>query len=181
MQLFYINKKTGFENNPDDTVIIRDFRGKIFYTTKGLNKPIEGFNLPIGKYYYESGDFKPLKEPLKFPLQSLPIRERFFKENPFNFKIKFDVNKSKATILWDKRLIIFDNSLLEYTIPELYFILFHEYGHQFYTTEKYADIFAYNTMIKKGYNPSQIAKAQLLSLSHKQLPRKKYLSKIFNK
>ena len=87
MQLFYINKKTGFENNPDDTVIIRDFRGKIFYTTKGLNKPIEGFNLPIGKYYYERGDFKPLKEPLKFPLQSLPIRERFFKDNPFNFKI----------------------------------------------------------------------------------------------
>lgn len=39
-------------------------------------------------------------------------------------------------------------------VPFQCFCLFHEYGHYFYETEEYADLFALHQFIKRGGNPS---------------------------
>jgi hypothetical protein len=48
-------------------------------------------------------------------------------------------------------------------------------GHSKYKTEKYADLFAANEMLKKGYNPSQIGVAPIDSLSEMQYERKRFI------
>lgn len=170
-----LKNKSGFVNkNPNKPVIIRDFRNKLFYSTEGL-RPVTYFSLPEGQYYIEKGDIEliPFKRP---KLYRLPLPERNLKP-PFNYNVIFDINPNKCTIQWRKKRIIFDNSLKDYTLPELYFILYHEFAHAIYTTEKYADLMAANLMLKKGYNPSQIGAAPITSLSNKQLYRKKYVAK----
>ena len=57
----------------------------------------------------------------------------------------------------------------------IFFILYHEYGHTLYETEKYADMYAANIMLKRGYNLSQIGLSQLTALSSKQFERKNNL------
>lgn len=168
-------KKTGFKNLDLKTpVIIRDFRGKLFYDTSDLSKQPEMFNLPEGNFTVVSGNVKPLKEPVAFNLSVLPRAERNY-PNPLKFKIEFGYNVNKCSIIWNKKTILFDEGLKDALLPELFLILFHEYGHSLYKTEKYADLFAANMMIKKGYNNSQIGKAHLNILSSKQEIRKKFI------
>lgn len=168
---------TGFKNvAPEIPVIIRDYRGVMFYDTTGLKKLVKCFNLPAGKYIVESGKFAPLKNPVPVKLTKLPAPERNYPK-PFNFKILFGVNPNKCSIIWRKKTILFDNSLFNSPLPELYFILFHEYGHQLYHTEKFADLFSTNYMKKRGYNDSQIGLAQINSLSTSQIKRKKFIIK----
>jgi|WetSurMetagenome_2_1015567.scaffolds.fasta_scaffold02016_8 hypothetical protein len=180
MKQLILNKKTGFKNltlkNP---IIIRDFRGKMFYSTVGL-RPVKVFNLPQGTYLIDEGNFKPLKRPVNYELSVLPFAERKF-NSPSDFTIEFDYNPNKCTIKWLEKRIIFDNELKEKTLPELFFILYHEYGHAKYTTEKFADLYAKNKMLVKGYNPSQIGKAPITSLSSMQYERKKFIvNKLIN-
>lgn len=171
-----LHRKTGFINlNPLKPIIIRDFRGKLFYSTEGL-KPVKKFNLPEGNYFIEKGHFSELKRPIKYKLSKLPPAKRKFKK-PFSFKIVFDHNPNKCTISWATDTIIFDNSMRDETLPVLYFILFHEYGHSVYGNEKAADLMSANLMKIKGFNPSQIGAAPITSLSHRQLSRKKHLVK----
>lgn len=176
MRPFILHKKTGFKNlTPQQPVIIRDFRGVIFYSTEGL-RPVKKFNLPEGNYFIEKGNIKPLKFPVKYRLAKLPKAQRKITP-PFKFRILFDVNPNKCTISWFNKTITFDDELRNKPLPIIYFILFHEYGHSVYRTEKYADLMASNLMKIKGFNPSQIGSAPVLSLSKRQLPRKKYLVK----
>jgi hypothetical protein len=166
-----LKQKTGFINlNPNRLVVIRDFRGKLFYSTEGL-RPVKLFNLPEGQFFIDQGDFIKLDKPVKKKLVQLPKPERHYKP-PFDFSIEFGYNENKCTIQWMKKNILFDNSLMEATIPQLWFILCHEFGHALYTTEKYADLFAVNAMLQKGYNESQIGLAPLTVLSTKQIHRK---------
>ena len=44
-------------------------------------------------------------------------------------------------------------------------------------TEKYCDLYAVREMLKLGYNPSQIGRAQIFALSHHNTNRKNYLVK----
>ena len=174
MRGFFVNKKTGFKNlTPDRPVIIRDFRGKLFYSTEGL-KQVKKFNLPEGQYLLEKGNIKPLRFPVKFKLTKLPKPERRF-PFPNNFVIFFDNNPNKCTIKWQKKQIVYDDALRQATLPVLIFMLYHEHGHSLYHTEKYADAYSRNMMIKRGYNPSQIGKAPLFSLSSAQYQRKKLI------
>ena len=122
----------------------------------------------------DTGNIRPLTRPVKYKLYRLPKIERKY-PSPYNFKIIFGYNPNKCTVSWIKKTILFDDNLKEKTVPELFFILYHEYGHKKYKTEKYADLYATNMMLKKGYNPSQIGAAPVTSLSSKQLPRKKYI------
>jgi hypothetical protein len=169
-----INKKTGFKNlQPHIPVIIRDERFTIFYSTEGLNE-VRFFNLPKGEYYIDSGSIEQLKEPVKFKRYPLPAFERK-NPDPSNFKIVFGNNPNKCTIQWRFKRIFFDNSFKSETKPKVFFILYHEFGHSKYETEKYADLFAANMMLDKGYNPSQIGKAPLTGLSSKQFNRKKFI------
>lgn len=174
MKPLILNIKSGFKNlYPQRPVVIRDFRSKLFYSTVGL-KPVKNFNLPIGTYYIDTGLIQQLKYPIKYKLNTLPPYERRYK-NPFVFNIIFAYNPNKCSILWDKNLIVYDYSLKTTLLPYIYFILYHEFAHYLYVTEKYADLASSNMMLKKGFNPSQCGLASLYSLSETQFERKKFL------
>jgi hypothetical protein len=176
MTSIIIDKKTGFMNmEPTRPVVIRDFRGKLFYSTEGL-RSVKEFNLPPGNYTVEKGNIKFRKIPVDYPLSALPKPERNLRP-PFDYKIIFDNNPNKCTIKWLEKIIIFDNELKQLTLPELFFILYHEFAHAKFQSEKYADLMAGNIMLKKGYNPSQIGKAPITSLSTMQYERKKHIVK----
>lgn len=174
MKQFKVNKKSGFLITKLPLVIL-DHKKRPFYSTEKLKKKIKAFNLPKGEYYLSEGGFKQMSNPVAYSLFKMPKRERFTKPNPKNFKIVFGDNPHKCLIMWDKNTIFFDNKLKGLTIPEIMFILFHEYGHQKYKTEKYCDLYAANMMLKKGFNPSQIGFSSLNNLSENQFERKEFL------
>lgn len=160
----FVLKKTGFKNNPNIPVIIRDFRGILFYTTEYLGKPVNEFNLPKGEYMVDSGQFTPMSNPVYYPLISLPARERWY-PNPKKFKVVFGYNPHKCSIIWGAKTILFSDKLKDAPLYVIDFILFHEFSHACYSTEKYADLMSANFMKKRGYNPSQIGSAPLDTLS----------------
>ena len=168
-------RKTGYKiTNPNIPVIIRDNRGILFYTTESMLPRITSFNLPPGQYMVDSGMFAPLNSPVTFGLLSLPANERLLK-SPHNFRVVFGSNPNKCSILWGKDTILFDNSFKEKPLPQVQFILGHEFGHQFYKTEKYCDLYAANRMLRMGFNPSQIGLSPLESLSEGAYERKKMM------
>lgn len=172
MRKLVLDKKTGYEiTDPYKPVVIRDYRGMLFYTTEPLLPKVTKFNLPEGTYFIDSGFFRKMPAPVKYHLADLPMKERSF-DKPYDFKLVFGTNPNKCSIFWDEKTILFDDSLKDYSLPELFFILYHEIGHSYYLTEKYADLFAANFMLIKGFNPSQITTAPITSLSSKQLVRK---------
>lgn len=174
MRELQVNKKTGYKIlEPEKPVIIRDFRGLLFYTTETMLPKVTEFNLPEGKYLVDSGRFKEMAAPVKYNLLPLPPQERIMPD-PLDFKIIFDRNPYKCTINFKEKTIKFDNSFKGKPLPEIYFVLFHEFAHRYFKTEKYCDVLASNYMLVKGFNPSQIGRAHINSLSHRQWERKKY-------
>lgn len=166
MRKLEVSKKTGYKvNDIYSPIVIRDYRGIMFYTTEPLLPRVKEFNLPVGSYMVDSGYFSPMTFPVQYKLIRLPFPERFLPK-PKDFVICFGDNPNKCTIFWDKGIIMFDNSFREKPLPQLYFILFHEFGHARYKTEKYADLYAVNSMLAKGFNPSQIGMAPIQSLSN---------------
>lgn len=154
-------------------VIIKTIDGRIFYTDQWVKKPVKHFNLPKGKYIVESGDILRKKSSVKYRLPKLPPPERWYKQK--KYRIKFAPNPNKATVYHKEGIIVFDPYFKK--VPKFIFdfILFHEFGHQYYKTEKYADAYARNKMLKRGYNPSQIGLSPLVGLSGAQFERKKHL------
>lgn len=170
-----LNSITGFKvKDVTKPVVIRDSRHIIFYDTEPLLPKVEYFNLPPGIYWVDTGFFSEASFPRSYPLAKLPRPERN-RPKPFDFEITFESNPNKCTILWDEKVIVFDNAFLDKPLPELFFVLYHEYGHSLYETEKYADLYASNLMKVRGYNPSQICYAHLDSLSAKQIARKEFV------
>jgi hypothetical protein len=165
LKIILNHKKTGFynKNSNNEPVVITDLSGKIFYTDKWLNKPVKRFNLPKGKYLLKSGDIIRKNNPVSYRSKKLPPFERYIKQK--RFKIKFAPNPNKATVYHNEGLIVFDPVYKNCPKFIYDFILFHEFGHQYYKTEKHADTYARNKMLKRGYNPSQIAIAPLVGLS----------------
>lgn len=184
MRKIFLDKVTGFRvKEPNKPIVIRDKRGKIFYSTETLVPKVKKFNLPAGiLLFVESGNFTRMDEPVKYKLPRLPSPDRK-RKFPTDFKVKFAVNPHKCTINWLDETITFDNSLREKSIPEMSFILFHEFGHARYgvpktaskekklKAEKNADLFSVKCLLKQGYNPSQIGKAPITSLSELQEER----------
>lgn len=173
MRKLDLKQKTGFKvTDIYKPIVIRDFRGILFYTTEPLLPRVKEFNLPAGTYIVDSGYFVPMAKPVNYKMISLPPAERLFPK-PTNFEIRFGRNPNKCTIFWKKGYILFDESFREKPLPQLFFILFHEFGHARYKTEKFADLYAANCMIKKGFNPPfQIAMAPIESLSDAAYERK---------
>jgi hypothetical protein len=132
--------------------------------------------MPIGTYFVQSGAFVPMPFPVHYPLVKLPPKERALKK-PYDFQIVFGNNPNKCTIIWDKKTILFDSNFKEKPLPQIDFVLFHEYAHASFVTEKYADLLAGNYMKIAGYNPSQIGAAPMLSLSNRQRERKELMVK----
>jgi hypothetical protein len=182
MRPLVLTEKTGFmvlqKNVP---VIIRDYRGMLFYSTESLLPRVSAFNLPAGNYFVVSGYFKPMNEPVQYKKLKLPRPERVIPKDPRKFKIVFASNPHKCTIDFVNEQITFDYSFKEKTLPEIYFVLYHEFAHKYYKTEKYCDALASNYMLEKGFNPSQIGRAQITTLSERQLERKIYnVNKLIN-
>ena len=173
-----LTQKTGFKvNNPTVPINIRDSRGILFYTTEPLLPRVSTFNLPAGKYVVDSGYFSPMSVPVKYNMLRLPLMAQRKLPDPFDFSVTFEPNKHKCTVNFIKKQIIFDTSFKERPLPEIYFILFHEFAHQYFKTEKWCDVLAANYMLVKGFNPSQISEAQIKSLSTRQYNRKCVVTK----
>jgi len=179
MYALNIAKKTGFtvvdRNTP---IVIRDNRGILFYDTTPITPRVQKFNLPRGKYIVDSGNFKIRPKPVKYRLAELPIYcNRVGYPSPSKFKIMYGDNPNKCSVIWDKKVIVFDNSFKEKPRSHVYFILMHEWAHRYFNgqREDCCDIWASNAMKILGYNPSQIGLAQIYSLSDAQNFRKNVL------
>ncbi len=174
MKFLELDCKTGFWNTGNEPIVILDDTHRIFYDTSILDNRVWQFNLPAGDYYIYAGKFQKMMSPVNYPLAPLPPTEKRM-QNPEHFKINYLDNKYTASIHWDENTITLDKSLRSCTLPELIFILYHEYGHRFYDNEKACDIYAMNRMLKEGYNPSQIGIGVINTLSDKNYKRKENL------
>jgi hypothetical protein len=183
-----LDQKTGFHNpDPLIPVVIVDERGIPFYETTHLERRPARFNLPPGSYRVLSGKFYKMPAPVDYPLLPIMPPMRRMRKNPERFNIVFcDNPRHKCTVDWDDETIYFDHELEAMPLPNLIYILFHEYGHRYYgcnctkpltcpkcrEAELQCDRYAQNRMLERGYNPSQIGEAILGTLSSKQRERK---------
>jgi hypothetical protein len=163
---FEVLEKSGFITT-DKRIEVFDAFMKPFFIENN-NKKIFYFNLPKGKYFSKN-NLKKASEPRLYSLQNLPDANDF-KRLPKTFKIFYIENPNKCTVDVERNIIYFDYSFRDKPEPFLVYIKLHELGHYFYSGEEnkseiFCDWFAYNQMINLGYNPTQIYKAILLTLS----------------
>lgn len=145
-----IKSKSGFISLEPD-VLIFDENKKPFY----FRKNVKGvFNLPSG-IYYTNNTLKKTK-PNKYKVRKLPSRERIRPKRKLSFSFEDNPNKCQINTHTGEIFIdpVFWNSLNR---CERNAVMFHELGHFLYSTEIYCDLYATREMIKKGFNPSQIA------------------------
>ena len=201
MYKIIVNKKTGFRIiDPSKPVVIRDNRGLLFYSTESQTPKVNCFNLPdFGTFYIEQGQIKPLEKPIKYPYAELPSTIEKTKESPFDFVVEFGINPNKCTIMWEEKKILYDSVFLERPLPQVFALLYHEYGHAFKVpyatavleahkrgmtlsqyTESVCDELSGNYMKAKGFNPSQIAHAFIDALSDRQVLRKNNMVESLN-
>lgn len=171
MKRIILKEKTGFETRLPFTIF--DERKITFYADSFTNKIEKNetlkFNLPKGVYFY-NGSFTKLPKPVEYPSIELPPKERNFDAK--RYKIKFGVNPNKCTVNHLLNTITYDNAFRkapEYILADIFF---HELGHRFYSTEKFADLYATKRMLELGYNPSQIGRSAIISLRSESLERK---------
>ena len=181
MKELILNKKTGFSSSQPFEIF--DEIGILFYTSNFVNKIAKGetlkFNLPYVKFYY-NGILTKLGEPVYYDYKKLPKKQRNI--NKKRYKIIYGNNPNKCTIFYGKGIILFDYSFKKIPLYMKYDIYYHELGHHYYKTEKHADLYAYNMMIKKGFNKSQIGLTTLETLSQNSYGRKKHIiNKILEK
>jgi hypothetical protein len=176
MQKLILETKTGFSSILPFKIY--DNKGILFYSSDFVSKISKGerhsFNLPLGLYTVDGFLIK-LPQPVKYKEIILPKPER--QKEIKKYKIVFGENPNKCTIFYDRGIILFDKVFLSRPLYERYNIYFHELGHNFYKTEKFADLFAAKKMLEKGFNPSQIGYGIIDSLSSNQLERKKFTVK----
>lgn len=171
-----LNEKSSFQiNDRNIPVIIRDPRGKLFYSTEPMIPKVEKFNLPKGMYFIDSGNFNKKERFEIWPLPALPSPERDVGIDPKTFEIIIGFTPHKCVINWRRGDIIFDNKLTEKSIPAIDFIINHEYAHRFYITEKFCDLYAAVKMLIDGYNPTQTGIAHTDALSDKAYNRMLYV------
>ena len=174
MKRLILEDKSGFL--ADSAFSIYDLKGNEFYTSDFTNKIKNGetlrFNLPAGEYEF-TGRFYKLPEAIKQRQIKLPPRERYIKQK--RYKIIFGENPNKCTIYYKLGFILFDNSFKEAPLYTKFDIYFHELGHHFYKTEKYADLYAAKKMLDYGFNISQIGRVSVFALSEMSFERKEYI------
>lgn len=128
------------------------------------------FTLPAGDYTVAGGSFvRPLVAsdrnlPAPVPLPRFPKRIR----------VVFAPNPSRCSIHIRRGLIVCDPSLRTLPACCLTFVLFHEIGHYLYhgaqgeaqaAQEEACDRYAATEMLRRGWNPSQVAIASEMTLS----------------
>jgi len=159
-----LEHKTGFLTSVPFEIY--DNRGMLFYSSDFTDHIAEGrtlkFNMPLGIYKY-NGSFVKLQNPIQTPVIKLPPVERTIPRNG-GYDIRFGNNPNKCTIFYEPGLILFDRKFLKEPLYIRYGIYFHELGHHYYKTEKYADLYAAKKMLDYGFNPSQVGRVVLESL-----------------
>jgi hypothetical protein len=176
-----VNKKTGFYCQ-DENILIFDDKGQIFYERKSDRKN-NAFNLPKGNYR-TANTLKKLSKPVSYSFPTLPQPER----NgilPKKVILRKGDNPNKCSIVRDDRrriaVIFADHAIFNLPRREKEVIMYHELGHCFYQTESKCDLFAAYHLIKKGYNPSQLAMSIFNSLSDGAIDRKCEISDFMQK
>lgn len=176
MKHIILENKAGFTTSQPFTIY--EMNGNIFYSSDFVNKIQDGkrlfFNLPAGCYTYE-GIFIKLDNPVKHKSIDLPNPERFLANK--KYKIIFGNNPNKCTIFYSTGIILFDNVFKDAPLYVKYGIYFHELGHHFYKTEKFADLYAVKKMLDYGFNPSQIGRVSIFGLSSESMERKDFVIK----
>lgn len=156
--------------------VIYEINGNVFYSSDFTDKIEKGkplyFNLPAGQYLYE-GSLTKLDNPVKTIKIELPPPERNLQKK--RYEIIFGINPNRCTIYYKAGIILFDNAFKEAPLYIKYEIYFHELGHHFYKTEKFADLYAAKKMLDLGFNPSQIGRTSLITLRSDKIDRKKYV------
>jgi hypothetical protein len=160
MNFVRLNKKGGF--HCDGQVKVHTPDGKVFYEFK--KKTPFYFNLPKGIYHIE-GNVKPLKKAIEYK-----IKEKRKKESDHalpqrnELKIEFGDNPNKASIWVKKHYILLDNRYKDAPQVVKDYLIAHEIGHYRFKTERYADEFAQQVLLDKGYPMSLIVQAAASTL-----------------
>jgi hypothetical protein len=172
MPVLTVKGRTGFRNVSGNPILILDERGERFYDTRQLLKRVQMFNLPEGKYYVAQGDIARMGKPIDYELTPMPEKERNLSGDFSNFNLNFVNNPATGTVVPAAKEKFYDHALKDLPLPYSMFIDAHENGHKFYVTEKYCDRYAANKLLERGYNPSQIAEAIIMTLSPDKAARK---------
>ena len=173
MKDLILEQKTGFQTSLPFQIY--DSKNVLFYDDSFVTKISQGetlrFNVPAGIYKY-NGSFVKLDEPVKTMTVTLPPKERNINNVPKRYRIEFGDNPNKCSIYYDLGLILFDNQFINAPMYVKYGIYFHELGHHWYKTEWKADLYATKKMLEAGFNPSQIGRVGLMTLSSSSFDRK---------
>lgn len=150
---------------------VYDRAGNLFYQTPRGSKGV--FSLPAGDWVID----KPVKQTIfRRKIPKLPRHERNI-PRPKKWNLLIAYNPAKCTINLERGRLLFDADLwksLDRTAKT--FILLHEFGHYFYKTEHFCDLYAKSKMLELGYNRSQVAAIDFFILSNTpaSFARKKY-------
>ena len=174
MQKLSIKNKTCFFSKSKDFVIY-DSRGVLFYSPTFVNKFGGYFTLPKGDYFVEGKIIQVKKKINDHRKIKLKPFERDLKHDWGSFKILFELNPNKATINHKDKTITFDHSFKTQPLYIIFFVLFHEMGHNYYESEYGADMYAVKQMLKAGFTPSQVGMCPLVSLSDRNNARKSHV------
>lgn len=174
MKKLILEHKTGFETKLPFEIF--DNKGNVFYSSDFTDHIAKGekvkFNVPPGIYDY-NGIFIKLPKPVEIQTINLPLKQRnIHGKNNKRYKIVFGDNPNKCTIFYDRGIILFDSQYLNVPLYIKYGIYFHELGHHFYKDEEKADLYATKKMLEYGFNPSQIGRVGLITLSNNSFDRK---------
>jgi hypothetical protein len=156
-----LKSKTGFSSS-GGAVMVTHAGGKLFYQVK-RESPFT-FNLPKGQYKIE-GNVKMLSKPIEYKIKANRIKESDHAlPKRGELKIEFGDNPNKASIWVKKHRILIDNRYKD--APEVVksYLIAHEIGHYRYKTERYADEFAQQVLLDKGYPMTLIVQAAASTL-----------------
>lgn len=144
-------------------VVVRRPDGSVFYQHK--KKAPFSFNLPPGVYNIQGDNVKMLQRPIEYKINAKRKPESdHVLPKPGELKIEFGDNPNKASIWVKKHFILIDNQYKK--APEVVkeYLIAHEIGHYRYKTERFADEFAQQVLLDKGFNMSQIVAAAAATL-----------------
>jgi hypothetical protein len=115
-------------------------------------------NVPFkGDYTYSADGAQFIeKTPIKRDTREIFLPEPERNKKAYIKDIFFDNQKeTPARIYTDLNTIVVNHKFFNYPIETRFFILLHELGHFYYSTEWKCDQFAAHHFLKIGFNPSQ--------------------------
>lgn len=173
----YLKEITGFESY--SPVIIIKHGGKIFYYKENLEQKRITFNLPTGNFEVHC-EIERLKRPLRYEYPKLPPKEKKNGVAP-QINITIGQNPNKASYTYKTGEMFLDEAIDNRDRCGKVFVMGHELGHSYYTTEWKCDVFSASQMLERGFNPSQCYYANAFCLSAKQGHRKDILFSFLEK